>query len=91
MNAEQASKLSMRRPTRRDHGEGCKRPGMPRHLANERSTGRLRRGTGDCMYAQGDVCNTGSPVGDAHAPTETHEANLGRQGGGEAGSTGKAW
>ena len=58
----------MRRPTRRHYGEGCQRPGMPRYLA-ERSTGRLRRGSGDSMRAQGDGCNTGSPVGGAHAPT----------------------
>ena len=32
--------------------------------------GRLRRGTGDSMHAQGSGCNTGSPVGGAHAPTE---------------------
>ena len=58
----------MRRPTRRDHGEGCQRPGSPRELV-ERSTGRLRRGNGDGMYAQGSGCNTGSPVGGARAST----------------------
>ena len=31
--------------------------------------GRLRRGNGDSMHAQGSGCNTGSPVGGAHAPT----------------------
>ena len=69
MNAEQASKRMMRRQTRRHYGEGYQRPGMPRHLANERSTGRLRRGDGDCMCAQEDGCNAGSPVSDAHTPT----------------------
>ena len=69
VNAEQASKTSMRRPTRRSHGEGCQRP-VPPSGARTKMAGRLRRGTGDSMHAQGSGCNTGSPVGGAHAPTE---------------------
>ena len=59
----------MRRPTRRSHGEGCQRP-VPPSGARTKMAGRLRRGTGDSMHAQGSGCNTGSPVGGAHAPTE---------------------
>ena len=61
MNAEQASKKSMRRPTRRCNGEGC----HGREVSDAR-TGRLRRGTGDSMHVEGDGGNTGSPVGGAH-------------------------
>ena len=56
MNAEQASKKSMRRPTRRCNGEGCQRPGSERAR-----TGRLRRGTGDSMHEEGRRRQHGKP------------------------------
>ena len=65
VNAEQASKRPMRRPTRLAHGEGCHH-GVHRPCAEEAKgtsdqTPWLRRGTGDGMYTQEIVRNTGLP------------------------------
>jgi hypothetical protein len=65
VNAEQASKRVMRRPTRLNNGEGCHH-GVQRSCAEEaKSTSDqapwLRRGNGDGMHTQEDVRNTGLP------------------------------
>ena len=65
MNAEQASKRLMRRPTRRIYGEGCQRPGSERREHRLASAGVLATA---CVQ-EGGISNTGSPVGGAHAPT----------------------
>ena len=77
MNAEQASKKSMRRPTRRCNGEGCQRPGSERRAHRSAPPGYWRQHA--CK--RGDGGNTGSPVGGAHAPNrESARTSLGRPG-----------
>ena len=91
-NAEQASKSSTRRPTRRNNGEGCQRPETPPEDGGERpEAGRLRRGSGGGMRARGAQEQPGKPCRwRARVHREPARASLGRQGGGEARSTGEA-
>ena len=87
MNAEQASKKSMRRPTRRCNGEGCQRPGSERRAHRSAPPGYWRqhackRGTEATREAPSVVRTrqTGNPRGPAWAG----------RGGGEARSTEEA-
>ena len=87
MNAEQASKKSMRRPTRRCNGEGCQRPGSERRAHRSSPPGYWRqhackRGTEATREAPSVVRTrqTGNPRGPAWAG----------RGGGEARSTEEA-
>ena len=91
-NAEQTSKRLMRRPTRRSFGEGCQRPETPpKMVANEQKAGRLRRGSGGGLGARGAQEPPGKPCRwRARVHREPARASLGRQGGGEARSTGEA-
>ena len=87
MNAEQASKKSMRRPTRRCNGEGCQRPGSERRAHRSAPPGYWRqhackRGTEATREAPSVVRTrqTGIPQGTGRAG----------QGGGEVRTTGEA-
>ena len=87
MNAEQASKKSMRRPTRRCNGEGCQRPGSERRAHRTSPPGYWRqhacqRGTEATREAPSVVRTrqTGIPQGTGRAG----------QGGGEVRTTGEA-
>jgi|SRR5215469_2234624 len=59
VNAEQASKLLTREPTRHISGEGRRR-----WNSTSEQVHRARRGSGDCMLATGTRGNTGNPSGD---------------------------
>lgn len=58
VNAEQASKRVMRKPTRLINGEGCHRGGSEREIAPCDSAGVMATA---CMKEE-DRCNTGSPM-----------------------------
>src|SRR5579863_4430259 len=57
VNAEQASKIVMRKPTRRDYGEGCHFWGEE----SEEGPRKFRRGIGDGMYTRGRPMQHGRP------------------------------
>jgi len=59
VNAEQASKLLTREPTRHISGEGRRR-----WNSTSEQVHRARRGSGDGMQATGTRGNTGNPSGD---------------------------
>ena len=70
VNAEQASKRLMRRPTRRDFGEGCQRPETPPKIVANEPKPDASAGVGAAACVQEERrSNPGSPVGDAHAST----------------------
>jgi hypothetical protein len=56
VNAEQASKRAMRKPTRLNNGEGCHRWGSRATAAQ-----RFRRGSGDGMHVEGVLTQHGKP------------------------------
>ena len=60
VNAEQASKRVMRKPTRLTYGEGRRWSSDSERQVSDRS----HRGSGDGMRARGDRRNTGSPGGE---------------------------
>ena len=57
MNAEQASKNAIRKPTRQKIGEGCQFQGK----RAERCTLDFRRGSGDSMHTRGRSEQHGKP------------------------------
>jgi len=63
VNAEQASKSSMRKPTRQWNGEGRRRwyPAWPGLLGKSDLIQRFRRGNGDGMHVDGDLTQHGKP------------------------------
>ena len=70
VNAEQASKRPMRRPTRRLVGEGCQRPETPpKIVANEHKPVASAGVVAAACVQEERRSNTGSPVGGAHAST----------------------
>lgn len=58
VNAEQASKRVMRKPTRLNFGEGCHREGSERRVHLPDSAGVVATA---CRQEE-DRCNTGSPM-----------------------------
>ena len=87
VNAEQASKRLMRKPTRLGSGEGCQRSGSERREHRPAPPGYWRRHA----WKRGtDATREALPVA-WHAPTDSPRGS-GRagQGGGEARSTGEA-
>jgi hypothetical protein len=63
VNAEQASKRVMRKPTRLRNGEGRRREpsAWPGLLGKSGRISRFRRGSGDSMHAQGEATQHGKP------------------------------
>jgi hypothetical protein len=63
VNAEQASKRAMRKPTRQRNGEGrrCWNPAWPGPLGKSGMIQRFRRGNGDGMHIEGDLTQHGKP------------------------------
>ena len=60
VNTEQASKLTMRKPTRHQYGEGCHRSGSERHT-NRAGEPRFRRGNGGGTHGRGGWTQHGKP------------------------------
>ena len=70
VNAEQASKSSTRRPTRRNYGEGCQRPETPpKPVANDTKPVASAGVVAAACVPEEHRSNPGSPVDDAHAST----------------------
>ena len=63
VNAEQASKRAMRKPTRLFNGEGRRRwyRAWPGQLGKSDTVQRFRRGSGDGMHVHGDHTQHGKP------------------------------
>ena len=91
VNAEQDLMSMMRMPTRRFLGEGCQRPGTPIGLAtNESSVVAAQRMSGGMRAKRAYEQHRKICRWRARAHLEPASASLGRQGGGEARSTGEA-
>ena len=87
MNVEQASKQAMREPTRLRDGEGRRRGGSERHRHPFGTAGVVTLARGE----EEEGSNMGSPVGDERDVNgQPARDRSGRQGGGEARSTGEA-
>ena len=81
VNAEQASKLITRKPTRQSHGEGLPSAGKRTTRAPAGSAGVVAA----ARMEEGDGSNTGSPVGGvARTNRNPVRGRPGRQGGGWA-------
>ena len=81
VNAEQASKGIMRKPTRPDNGEGCHQSGSERHMHRQVPPGYWRQHA----WKRGmDATREALSGGVARANRQPTRDRLGRQGGGEA-------